>query len=138
MDDDSGETGIRDIPEDLGEGVEREQDNDGGNDTSKGGAHTGLGLDGSTGEGSGGRVGAEEGPEQVGDTDGDELLRGIDDIVVDATKGLGDGDVLDEHDDDGGRQLRDKGLDNLLVDSGDGGVSETCESISTELKHHDI
>ncbi|TKW52537.1 hypothetical protein CTA1_13432 [Colletotrichum tanaceti] len=132
VDDEAGEGGHGDVEEDGGQGVEGQQDDDGGEDAGEGGADAGLGLDGGAGEGSGGRVGAEEGAEEVGEADGDQLLGGVDDVVVDAAEGLGDGDVLDDEDDDGDGQVRGEGGEQLGVDVGGAGVLEAAGDLAED------
>lgn len=50
VDDDSGESCVGNVEEDSSQGVESQQHNNCGNDTSEGSADTSLGLDGSSGE----------------------------------------------------------------------------------------
>ncbi|RCI08695.1 hypothetical protein L249_4625 [Ophiocordyceps polyrhachis-furcata BCC 54312] len=88
VDDDGRQRGAGDVEEDAGEGVEGQQDDHGGDDAGKGGPHPGLGLDGGARKGAGGGIGAEEGAQHVADADGDQFLRRVDDVVVDAAKGL--------------------------------------------------
>lgn len=126
MDDDTGQGSVGDVKEDGSQSIEGEQDDNGGNDTSKGSADASLGLDGGSRERTGSGISTEEGTEQVGDTNGDKLLRGVDDIVVDTAEGFGDGDVLDKDNDDGGGDLGGEGLDDARVDLGSGGMGETC------------
>lgn len=135
VDDDSGESCVGNVEEDSSQSVESQQHNNSSNDTSEGSADTSLCLDGSSGEGSSGGVGTEEGTEQVGDTNGDELLRRVDDVVVDTAEGLGDGDVLNQDDDDGGGKLRDEGLDDADVDLGGGSVGETTGDSLDDADH---
>lgn len=125
VDDDTGKTCVRDVEEDSSKGVESKQDDNSSNDTSEGSSDTSLGLDGSSGERSSSGVSSKEGTEKVADTNGDEFLRGVDNVVVDTTERLGDGDVLNQDNDDGGGKLRDERLDDGGVDLGDSSVSET-------------
>jgi hypothetical protein len=125
VDDDTGKTCIRDVEEDGSKGVESKQDDNSSNDTSEGSSDTSLGLDGSSGERSSSGVSSKEGTEKVADTNGDEFLRGVDNVVVDTTERLGDGDVLNQDNDDGGGKLGDERLDDGGVDLGDSSVSET-------------
>lgn len=124
VDDDCGENGVGDPEEDCRKSVDCKEDDNRSNDTGKGGTHTSLGLDGSTREGTGRGVGAEEGAEQVGDTDGEELLGGVDDIVVDTAERLGNCNVLDQQDDDGGGKFASKCLDDGDVDWGCASIGE--------------
>lgn len=94
MNDDGSESRIWNVEEEGRKSVDGEEDDEGGDETSEGSAYTGLGLDSSTGEGTGSRVSTEEGTDQVGDSDGDELLRGGDGVIVDSAEGLGDSDML--------------------------------------------
>ena len=126
VNDDTGKSSVGDIEEDGGKGVEGKEHNDGGNDTCKRSSNTSLGLDGSSGEGSSSWVGSKERSKQVGDTDGNELLRRVNGIVVDTTKRLGDGNVLDKHDNDGSRKLGSKCGQDSVVHSGCSSVLETC------------
>lgn len=118
VDNDGGESRVGNVEEEGCQGIECEQDDNGSDDTSKRGADTSLGLDGSTGERSSGRVGAQERSQDVGNSNGDELLRRVDNVVVNATERLGDGNVLDKHDDDGSRKLVDEGANDVGVDLG--------------------
>jgi hypothetical protein len=51
-------------------------------------------------------------------------LRGIDDIVVDTAERLGNGDVLNQDNNDGSRQLRNEGPDDVGVDLRDSSMGE--------------
>jgi hypothetical protein len=124
VDDDTSKTSVGDVEENGSQGVKSKQDNDSSNDTGEGSADTSLGLDGSSREGSGGGVGTQERTEKVANTDGDELLRRVDDIVVDTAEGLGDGNVLNQDNDDGGGKLRDEGPDDGRVDLGNSSMGE--------------
>lgn len=125
MDDDTSKACVRDVEEDSSKGVESKQDDNCSDDTSEGSSDTSLGLDGSSGERSSGGVSSEEGTEKVADTNRDEFLRGVDNIVVDTAERLGDGDVFDQYNDDSSGKLRDERLDDGGVDLGDSSVSET-------------
>jgi len=132
VDDDGRKTGGRDVEEDGRQGVQRQKDDDSGEDTSEGRPDTGLRLDRSPGERAGGRVPAEERPEDVGETNGDEFLGRVDDVVVDAAKGLGNGDVLNQEDQNGGRDIRSKSRENLGVEAWRTNVLETCNELVSE------
>lgn len=88
VDNHGSECGVGDVKEDGCEGIQSQEHNNGGNNTSKGRADAGLGLDGGTGEGSGCGICAQEGAQQVGDANGYEFLGRVDDVVVDAAKRL--------------------------------------------------
>ncbi|EGX95530.1 hypothetical protein CCM_00184 [Cordyceps militaris CM01] len=113
VDDDTSQRSVGNVVEDGRQSVDGEKDNNGSDDTGKGRAYTGLGFDGCAGEGSGSRVGSEKRSKQVAHTDGDKFLRWVDDIVVDTAKRLGNGNMLNEHDNDGGRKFRSKGADDF-------------------------
>lgn len=138
VDDDGREGSVGDVEEDSSQGIEGKEHNDGGDDTSEGSADTSLGLDSSSREGASGRVSTEEGSEQVGDTNSDKLLRGVDDVVVDTAEGLGDGDVLNQDNDDGSRKLRKEGLDDAGVDLGGSSVGEATGHILDDADHRVI
>lgn len=86
MDNNCREGAVRDVVEDGREKIDCEEDDNSGDDTGEWGADTGLGLDGCARERSGGWVPAEEGSEDVGDTDCDHFLRWVDGVVIDATE----------------------------------------------------
>ena len=116
VDDDGRQGGARDVKKHGGEGVDGQEHDEGGDDAGEGGADAGLGFDGGAGEGAGGGIGAQERPQQVRHADGDHLLRGVDGVVVDAAKRLGDGDVLDQQDNHRRGQFAGEGGDDVLVD----------------------
>lgn len=126
VDDDGRQRRVGDVKEERRQRVQSQQNDNGGDDTGKGRADTGLGLDGGSGKGARRRVRAQEGAQQVGHANGHQLLRRIDDVVVDSAERLGDGYVLNQHHDDGRRELRRKGLDDALVDRGGARVLEAC------------
>lgn len=105
VDDDGSESSVGNVPEDGSQSVESKKDDNGSNDTSERSSDTSLGLDGSSGERTGSGVGTEERTEQVGDTNGNKFLGGVDNVVVDTTKRFGDGDVLNKDNDDSGGKL---------------------------------
>jgi hypothetical protein len=117
VDDEGREAGRRDVEENGRQGVQGQEHDDGGEDTGEGSADTSLGLDGRAREGASGRVAAEEGTKDVGKANGDELLGGVDDVVVDAAERLGDGDVFDQENQDGGRDVTGDGREDLGVDT---------------------
>ena len=106
VDDDGRQARRGDEEEDRGEGVQGQQHDDRREDAGEGRPYARLGLDGCAGEGSGRGVSAEKRAEDVGEADGDELLRWVDDVVVYPAKRLGDGDVLDDQHDDGDGDIR--------------------------------
>lgn len=118
MEDNRAECRILDIEENRSQGVESKKNDNGSNETSEGSSYATLGLDGRSGEGAGGRVCTEKRTKQVCGANSDELLRGINCVVVDSSKGFGDGDMLDEHDNDRRWKLAGKSLDNLFVELG--------------------
>lgn len=83
-----------------------------------------LGLEGRTREGSSGRVGREERTDRVGDSDGDELLVGVDLVPVEPTERLGDGNVFEQEDDSRDGNLARHGADELAADVGRADVLE--------------
>ncbi|GJC94393.1 hypothetical protein ColKHC_03219 [Colletotrichum higginsianum] len=113
VDDEGGEAGHGDVVEHRRQGVQGEEQDGAVEEAGQGRPDAGLGQDGGAAERAGGGVGAEEGPEEVGAADGDELLGRLDSVVVDAAERLADGDVLDHEDDDGGREVRQQGRDQL-------------------------
>lgn len=86
VDDDGGETRARDPEEGGGEAVERDDNDDGSEDTRSRGTDTGLRLERGAGEGAGGGVGTEDRADGIRDTDGDELLVGVDLVAVQTTE----------------------------------------------------
>lgn len=100
VDNEAGQGGHGNVEEDLGQGVESQEDDDGSEDTGERSANTSLRLDGGTGKGSSCGVSTEEGTQEISEAHSDQFLRGIDNVVVDSAKRLGDGDVLDNQDND--------------------------------------
>jgi len=96
VDDNGRETGTWNVEEHRCQRIDSQEDHNGSDDTGKRRAHTSLGLDGSTREGSGSWVCAEEGTKQVGDTNSDQLLRRIDCVVIDTPERLGNRNMLNE------------------------------------------
>lgn len=94
VDDNTREGCLGDVKEHSRQGVDGKQHDDCGNAASQGSSHSRLGLDGSSGKGSGGRVGTQERAQQVCNTNRNQLLRWVYGIVVDTAEGLGDGNVL--------------------------------------------
>lgn len=88
VDNHGSECGVGDVEEDRREGIQSQQHDNGRDDSRKGRADAGLGLDGGSREGSGRGICAQKGAQQVGDANGDEFLRRVDDVVVDAAKRL--------------------------------------------------
>lgn len=99
MDDDSRKTSVGNPVEGSRQSVQRDDDDDANDETSGGCSNACFALDGGTTEGSGSGVGGEEGADGVGYSDGNELLRRVDLVVVDATEGASDCYVLEEKDD---------------------------------------
>ena len=128
MDDHGREGRVGDEEEDRGQGVESQQDDDGCEDTGERCPHASLGLDGCAGEAAGGRVSAEEGTEEVGEAESDQFLGWVDDVVVDATEGLGDGNVFDNQDQDCHGDLWGNGGKHLGGNVRGTGVLESCSS----------
>lgn len=128
MDNNGSKCGVGNVEEEGRQRIESQKHDDGGDDTSKRRADAGLGLDSSTREGSSRGIRAQKGTQQVGDANGNKFLGRVDDVVVDSAKRLGDGNVLNQHDDDGCGKLRRKGLDNGRVDFGSACVLEACSS----------
>ncbi len=133
VDDDGGERCVRDVVEHRGQGVDGEEDHDGSDNTGKGSSHTGLGLDGGTAERTSSGISTQERTENIGHTNGHHLLGGVDGVVVDTAERLRDGDVLNQQDDDGGRQVARDVAGDGLVKHGDGGVLEAC---NTKVSYH--
>ena len=129
VDNDGSKRGVWNVVEQLGERIEGEQDNNGSDNTGEWGTNTSLGLDSSSGERSSSRISTEERTKQVGNADGNKLLGRVNDIVVDSAERLGNGNMLDKHNNDGARKLASKGLDDPLVNNGDGGMLETSGNI---------
>jgi len=86
VNDDCGKASGGDPVESVRQAIESDNDTDGGEDTSDRGPDTGLGFECRTREGTSSRVGTETCSDSVGDTDGDQLLVGVDLITVDASK----------------------------------------------------
>lgn len=80
------ETGGWNPEEGGGETVQGDDDNNCGQDTSSGGAHTGFGLQSGTRERTSGGISRKAGTDEIGDTDGDELLVGVDFVAIKAAK----------------------------------------------------
>ena len=85
-----------DVVENGWQGVDSEEDDNGGDHTRERCSHACLRLDGCSGKGSCCRVRTKEGAKQVCDTNGHHLLRRVNRVVVDTTKRLGDSNVLDQ------------------------------------------
>lgn len=111
VNDDRSQCTRRNVKEDGSQSIQGEEDENGSKDTSERSPDTGLGLDGSSREGSSGWVGTKEGTEDVGETNGNKLLGWVDGVVVDSTERLGDGNVLNEENDDGGGEISSERLD---------------------------
>ena len=82
VNDDCGKASAGDPEESVRQAIESDDDTYGGEDASDGGPDTRLGLECRTREGTSGRVGTEAGSDGVGDTDGDQLLVGVNLITV--------------------------------------------------------
>ena len=128
MDNDSGQGGVRDIPEHGREGVDGEKDNNSCDDTGERSSHASLGLNRCSGERSGSRVRSKEGTQAIANTDGDQLLGRINRVVVDTSERFGDRNVLNEEDDNGRRQFRNEGLDDGNRYIRDASVLETSRN----------
>ena len=115
MNDNSAKPTRRNVEKDRCQRIERQENNDGSKDSGKWSPDSGLGLDSSPRERPRGWVPAEKGPKDIGEADSNELLRRVDNVVVDTSKRLGDGDVLDQKNQDGGGDFGAKGPQNLLV-----------------------
>lgn len=124
MDDDTREGCLGDVKEHSGQGVDGKQHDDCSNATGQGSSHSRLGLDGSPGKGSGGRVGTQERSQQVGNTNCNQLLRRVYGIVVDTAERLGDGNVLNQEDDDRSWEFPGKRFDDSGIDDRDGSMLE--------------
>lgn len=105
VNDDGGKTGEGDIEESVGETVQGDDDDDSGDPTSCRGSHTALGLEGRAREGTGSGQCGEEGSDRVRHSDGNQFLVGVDLVTVDATEGLGDGNMLQKQNDGGDEQF---------------------------------
>ena len=135
VDDHGGKGTIGDIEEDGGEGIEGEQDEDGGKDTGERRANTGFSLDGRSRERSGSGVGAEERTEKVGEADGDEFLGWVDDVVIDPTKRFGDGNVFDQQNENGSRNVTTDGREEIGIETGSSLMLETCGISIRKLRY---
>ena len=138
MDDDGGQPGAGNVEKDRGQGVQRKEDNDGGEDTSKWRSDTGLRLDGSPRERSGGRVPSEERTKDVGEADGNKLLRRVDDVVVHSAERLRDGNVLNDQDNDGQGKISCNCAENLLVHAWCANVLEACRKKSALAEDEEV
>lgn len=130
MDDDRRETGAGNVEEHRRERIDGEEHHDRRDDTGERGSHARLGLDGRSRKRSRRRVRSQEGTEQVRDPDGDHLLRRINGVVVDATKGFRNRNVLNQQHDHRGGKFADKGFDDGLVHRGHGGILEPYRKVS--------
>ena len=129
MNNNGGKDSVGNPVEGTAERVDGDENEDTGEPTSQGSAHTRLGLDGGTRERTGSSVGTEARADKVGDTDGDELLVGVDLVVVETTERLCNGNVLEKKHNHRDRQLRGKvgeeggvqnGLTNVFEATGNG------------------
>ena len=126
MNDDRRETGLGNVEEHRRERVDGEEHHDRRDHAGERGSDARLGLDGGARKRPRRRVRSEKGTQQIRDADGDHLLRGIDGVIVDATKRFRNRNVLDQQHDHRGRQVADEGFDDGLVDRGSGRVLEPC------------
>ncbi len=88
-------------------------------------ANTGLRLDGSARERASSWISSKERAENVGHSDGYKFLRRVDSVVVDATERLRDGDMLNEEDNYGGRNIADNQLEDCGVHPGNSSILES-------------
>ena len=77
-------------------------------------------------EGSGGRIRSQEGAKDIGDANGNHLLRRVDRVVVDAAERLGDGDMFDEEDNNARREIWQQSAGEVVVEYGHRRVLEAC------------
>lgn len=78
--------GCRLTIEGSSEGVESDDDDNTSHPSGEGSANTGLGLDGGSREGTRRGVGTEESTDRVGNSNSDELLVGVNLVVVDTSE----------------------------------------------------
>jgi len=130
VNDDCCKSGVGNVEKDSRQGVDGEEDNHRGDDTSERGSNTGLGLDGGTGERTSRWETTQERCQKVGHTNSNKLLRWINLVSIDTTERFGNGDVFDKEDDDRGRNLAGKDLDHRCVDGRDTGVLESWSDVS--------
>jgi hypothetical protein len=116
VDDNGAETGGRDVKENRGQRVQRQKNNDGGEDAGQGCPNSSLGLDSSARERPRSRIPAEKGSENVGKSEGDELLGRVNNVIVDATEGLGNRNVLNQKNEDGGWDIWTESRKNLGIE----------------------
>lgn len=122
MDNDSRQRSIWNPVEDASERINGNEDQNTSEPACHGCADAGLCLDGSTREGSSSSVGTEARTDEVRDANSDELLVGVDLVVVESPKGLCDGDVLEQQNDDRDREV----------------TTEVCEELSAECRLADV
>lgn len=130
MDDDGRQGRAGDVEKHGRERIDGEEHHESRDDPGKRGSDAGLGLDGRARKRSRGRICPQEGPEQVRDPDGDHLLRGIDGVIVDATKRFGNRNVLDQQHDHRDGNIPGKGFDDGLVHRRDGRILEACGTVN--------
>lgn len=125
VNDNTGKGRFRDVKENSCECVDGDEDEDCCNATSERSSHTSFGLDGGSRKRSGSGIATQERTQQVGDTNGNHFLRGIDSVVVDTTEGLGNGNVLDQENDNSSRKLAGESFDYCGIDPRDSSILES-------------
>lgn len=107
------------------DGVECDDDDDTGRNTSGRSSYTRFGLQRRSRERTSRWVGSEQCTESVVDSNSDELLVGVDLVSVESTERLGNGDVFEQEDDGGDWKMRTNGSEEL---AGDMGLSDVLQS----------
>lgn len=132
VNDDSTQGRLWNVKEDRRQGVDRKQHDDRSDDACERGAHTGFRFDGCAREGPSCGVSSQEWSKEVRNTDSHQFLRWIDCVVVDTSKRLGDGDVLNQEHNHRRRKLTCKQTDNMTVHGRHGGVLEAAGNSAQE------
>jgi len=127
VDDDSAQRCAWNVKEDGSQGVDSDEHDDSSNDASQRSSDTSLRLDGGSAEGAGRRVSTDEWTQQVGNTDGDQLLRGVDAVVVDTAERLRDGDVFNQENNNTNGDLAGEETDDVVVDLWHSSILEYVE-----------
>ncbi|KAI3489073.1 hypothetical protein L1887_46831 [Cichorium endivia] len=125
VDDDGRQNRVGDPVECAAERVDGDEHQDTGEPTGKRGAHARLGLDGRSRKRTRSRISAEARTDEVGDADGNELLVGVDLVVVEAAERLCDGDVLEQQHHHRHRQAGSKVREQARVEDGLADVLES-------------
>ncbi|KAL9116340.1 MAG: hypothetical protein Q9187_007137 [Circinaria calcarea] len=113
MNNDGGERRARDIEEKRGKRIYGKENYDSSDKAGKWCPHARFRLDGRPRERPGRGICSKKWSEKVSNPDCYHFLRGIDRVIVNSTKRLGDGNVLDQENNDDHRELTGEGLDDV-------------------------